>query len=232
MKITITLEVPEGTSITTSNDQEYLSHEDHPKYLKDCEMTTRKVDTGMRINNKPLVRGMTPLKESHLIEIESLKDMISRLDAQNRKLTEQIRDGDKALRVFQNWALNATKPFPTDVNPTTIPSESSPVKPTKVEIAPRSFHCPSCKDVFHVATLQSQTPCPQCQTPMDLDSAPRDDTNSIPCITCGTIYDKTKGGKFGTCPDCTTVRCPTCKNPASLAEMQGGPKCKTCRGGI
>ena len=178
MKITIMLEVPEGTTLTTSNDSEYLDEKNR------------------------LISG---LHEANLI--------IHARDHQMEILRKEISN------------LKAEKPIKFE------PSPNSPLKPSGIVIDPRPFYCLKCKETFQAATLSAQTSCPKCGELADMSAPPQDDTNSIPCITCGVIYNKTKGGKHGTCPNCTTVRCPTCKQPATLAEMEGGPKCLTCRKG-
>lgn len=44
MKITITLEVPEGTTMTMANDSRFLSHEEHPEFAAGLKMSDNEAE--------------------------------------------------------------------------------------------------------------------------------------------------------------------------------------------
>lgn len=104
--------------------------------------------------------------------------------------------------------------------PKVFPGSRLPLLP-KVQ-----FHCDGCGADFMAAAITSQSKC-SCGTMADRAKAPEDPTDLQLCVTCGKEYKRATGGQQGTCPDCTTVRCPTCKAPAVLSEMVGN-HCPAC----
>ena len=174
MKITITLDVPEGTPITVANGSEYLAHEDHPRYKETGEMSTNPKE-------------------------KQIEDLLEK----NKQLVNMIANLEK--------------------KPNAVPALKEPAF-----IPERVFHCEPCDYNFTAYNSASRAPCPKCKALADLAEPPKDDTNSIVCCSCGKAYDKRKGGRLGTCPDCTTVKCPTCKAPAQLSDMVG-MLCVDCR---
>ncbi len=113
-----------------------------------------------------------------------------------------------------------SRPEPKEIKVATLP-----------KLPAKHFKC-ACGKEFMQNALSSQARC-ECGMMADLAAPPEDDTGIILCSECGKPFKKgiPGTGRMGTCPDCTMVRCPQCRNPASFSEMKDGA-CKTCRGDL
>lgn len=111
-----------------------------------------------------------------------------------------------------------------------IKDDSQMVIP-KIPLLPKTqFHCDGCGADFMAPALTSQVRC-TCGGMADRFKPPADPQDMMLCVSCGREYKRATGGQQGTCPDCTTVRCPTCKLPAVLSGMVGNfcPACNPAR---
>jgi len=111
-----------------------------------------------------------------------------------------------------------SRPEPREIKAVPIP-----------KLPPRHFKCDACGKEFSATVIAAQCAC-ECGAIADLAKPPEDDTSSILCPECGKSFRKgTLGtGRQGTCPDCTLVRCPVCKNPTPFSSMKSD-RCPTCR---